>query len=168
VKPEPATNVEDKNRRDFPDILPNMCPRSMRGSAIRFLITFSIFGFLTTGDPVGARSLGELLKALGNSIAHPQTHPRRKAVDTQSPAKGASPTPSPTGTPLNTNNVRVATAVPPSKVGKGDLPYAIPVPGKPGLVTSPFAPGEGYVDVSKFPPGTEVQDPFSGKIFRTP
>ena len=150
------------------DILPNIRRRSMRRAAVRFIITFSIFGFLTTGDPVGARSLSELLKALGNSIAHPQTHPHRKAVDTQSTAKGASPTPGPTGSPLNTNNVRAATAAPPSKVGKRDSPYAIPVPDKPGLVTSPFAPGEGYVDVSKFPPGTEVQDPFSGKIFRTP
>jgi len=140
----------------------------MRRTAIRFIITLSIFGFLTTGDPVEARSLGELLKALGNSIAHPQKHPRRKAAAKQSTAKEASLTPSPSATPPNEKNVRAATAAPAAKAGKRDVPYAVPVPGKQGLVTSPFAPDEGYVDVSKFPPGTEVNDPFSGKIFRTP
>lgn len=48
------------------------------------------------------------------------------------------------------------------------MPYGIPVPGKQGFVTSPFAPEAGYVDVRKFPPGTEVKDPFSGRIFRAP
>jgi len=42
------------------------------------------------------------------------------------------------------------------------------VPGKPGWVTSPFAPDSGYVDVTGFLPGTEVEDPYTGKIFLTP
>ena len=50
----------------------------------------------------------------------------------------------------------------------GDLPYAKPVPGKPGFVTSPFAPYQGYIDVRGFPPGTEVKDPYSGKTFLVP
>ena len=62
----------------------------------------------------------------------------------------------------------MALAAPEAKDGKRDVPYAVPVPGKKGLVTSPFAPREGYIDVSKFPPGAEVKDPFSGRIFRTP
>ena len=49
-----------------------------------------------------------------------------------------------------------------------DLPYGTPVPGKPGFVTSPFSPTEGYVDVRGFPPGSEVKDPYSGKIFLVP
>jgi hypothetical protein len=49
-----------------------------------------------------------------------------------------------------------------------DLPYGTPVAGKPGLVTSPFAPGKGYVDVTGFPPRTAVEDPYTGKIFQTP
>ena len=42
------------------------------------------------------------------------------------------------------------------------------VPGKNGFVTSPFAPGAGAIDVRGFPPGTEIKDPHSGKIFLVP
>ena len=57
--------------------------------------------------------------------------------------------------------------VPSSKVAKGDFPYGIPVPGKPHLVESPFSPGK-YIDVEGFAPGTEVKDPYTGKIFLVP
>ena len=50
---------------------------------------------------------------------------------------------------------------------KGDFPYGIPVPGKKNLVESPFSPGK-YVDVEGFAPGTEVKDPYTGKIFLAP
>jgi len=55
----------------------------------------------------------------------------------------------------------------PTKVAKGDFPYGIPVPGKKNLVESPFSPGK-YVDVEGFAPGTEVKDPYTGKIFLVP
>ncbi len=51
---------------------------------------------------------------------------------------------------------------------KHDYPYAQPVAGKPGFVTSPYAPYSGYVDVRGFPPGTEVKDPYTQKVFLVP
>jgi hypothetical protein len=59
------------------------------------------------------------------------------------------------------------TAAAPTKVAKGDYPYGIPVPGKPHLVESPYSPGK-YIDVEGFPPGTEVKDPYTDKIFLVP
>jgi hypothetical protein len=50
----------------------------------------------------------------------------------------------------------------------GDIPYAKPVPGKPGFVFSPYDQYKGYIDVRGFPPGTEVKDPYSGKSFLVP
>ena len=49
-----------------------------------------------------------------------------------------------------------------------DLPYAKPVPGKPGYVFSPFDKNGGYVDVTGYSPGQKVKDPYSGRIFLVP
>ena len=48
------------------------------------------------------------------------------------------------------------------------LPYAKPVPGKPGYVFSPYDPNGGYVDVKGYSPGQKVKDPYSGKVFLVP
>jgi len=68
----------------------------------------------------------------------------------------------------NGHNVRAAKAAVAAKKGNRGLLYGTPVPGKQGLVTSPFSPDSGYIDVRSFPPGTEVKDPYTGKIFLTP
>jgi hypothetical protein len=57
---------------------------------------------------------------------------------------------------------------PPAPPRVGNYDYGKPVPGKPGFVTSPYAPASGYVDVRGFPPGTEVMDPYTQKIFLVP
>ena len=66
----------------------------------------------------------------------------------------ANPTPAPTP--------------PPVSLPTPEISYGIPVPGKPGFVTSPHAPSAGFVDVRGFPPGTEVKDPYTGRIFLVP
>lgn len=48
-----------------------------------------------------------------------------------------------------------------------DYPTATSVEGKPGFVKSPFG-GSGIVDVRGYPPGTEVKDPYTGKVFLVP
>ena len=73
----------------------------------------------------------------------------------------------PTGTPQAAAAASPPPPAAPTKVAKGDYPYGIPVPGKPHLVESPYSPGK-YVDVEGFPPGTEVKDPYTDKIFLVP
>lgn len=69
-------------------------------------------------------------------------------------------TPSPAQTPAPTP--------PPASLPTPEISYGIPVPGKPGFVTSPHAPNAGFIDVRGFPPGTEVKDPYTGRIFLVP
>ena len=65
-------------------------------------------------------------------------------------------------------NTKPQQPVPEQPVQKGEIPYAKPVPGKPGFVFSPYDQYKGYIDVRGFPPGTEVKDPYSGKSFLVP
>jgi len=73
----------------------------------------------------------------------------------------------PSGAPAPETAASPPPTAAPTKVAKGDYPYGIPVPGKPHLVESPYSPGK-YVDVEGFPPGTEVKDPYTDKIFLVP
>jgi len=73
----------------------------------------------------------------------------------------------PTSTPPAETAATPPPPAAPTKIAKGDYPYGIPVPGKPHLVESPYSPGK-YIDVEGFPPGTEVKDPYTDKIFLVP
>jgi hypothetical protein len=89
----------------------------------------------------------ETFETTGEVGAPPETG----AVETTVAPDAAPPAPTPAPQPI-----------------KKDYPYGTPVPGKPGFVTSPHAPYSGYVDVRGFPPGTEVKDPYTGKVFLVP
>ena len=153
-------------------------------SAFKRVIIAITIAVVTVSSPAEA-GIGDFFKALGNSIAHPgqkKKPPPPKSTTKKSKTKTGEqnadypPTPAPTTTPppipptptatTTTPPVRPASA-PPTK-SKRDIPYGIPVPNKPGFVTSPFSPKSGYVDVRGFPSGTEVKDPYSGKTFLTP
>jgi hypothetical protein len=151
----------------------------------KILIGLILAALSAPTNRVLAGSIGDFFKAVGNSIAHPGQNRKPKVPPPQSKrpkAKGSEQNvadypPSPTATPPQTPTptatitqpaVRLASAPPQNRNPKRDIPYAIPVPNKPGFVTSPYSPKAGYVDVRGFPSGTEVKDPYSGKIFLTP
>ena len=151
---------------------------------VTFLSIFTLFGAIEVAK---AGPFENFFSALRKSFARP---PAQKAGSTQwrrssarqsnetppsdasdasnSSNSPASPSPTPVPAPPSRDNVRVAKATATTKNGKNDLPYGIPVPGKQGLVTSPFSPDSGYIDVRSFQPGTEVRDPYTGKSFLTP
>jgi len=128
---------------------------------------------MTATDVAKAGPFRDFFRALHSAIAHPKEKPRPHRSsqkhnetpprDVSTSHTSASPVPAPPGQ----RDVRWAKAASGTNQ-KTDLPYGTPVPGKPGLVTSPFGSDSGYVDVTGFPPGTAVEDPYTGKIFLTP
>jgi len=56
---------------------------------------------------------------------------------------------------------------PGQEINPDDVPYAIPVPGRPGYVTMPPKIG-GYIDVRGYAPGSMVMDPWTKTIIRVP
>ena len=125
-------------------------------------------------DGYGTLEIGGDLKIAGLTIGQTRQMILRRASARNSNISGASPTPveQPTNvvqevklTPTIT--VLRASAVPAEKA-KGDMPYGIPVAGRKGMVTSPYLPEGGYIDVSGFAPGSAVRDPYTRKIFLVP
>ena len=47
-------------------------------------------------------------------------------------------------------------------------PSALPVPGRPGFVTSPFKPAADMINVRGYPKGAELKDPYTGRTFLVP
>lgn len=129
---------------------------------------------ISSANVADAGPFRDFFRALRSAVAHPNEKPRPHRSshkhneippnDVSNSHTSARPVPAPQGRP----DVRWAKAASGTNQQKTDLLYGTPVPGKPGFVTSPFAADKGYVDVTGFPPGTQVEDPYTGKIFLTP
>jgi hypothetical protein len=151
----------------------NFNPRLLRARWICVPVTALLFfaGHCVAADPVG-----DFFSKVGKSISkafqpnepkkRTTKHASRRPTSPQSEVAEASPTPIQQPTVIAKEQKR-ALPVPPEKA-KGDLPYGIPVSGQKGIVTSPYLPEGGYIDVSAFAPGSAVKDPYTGKIFLVP
>jgi hypothetical protein len=140
--------------------------------------------FLLSGRWANADPVGDFFKKVGQSISkafQPQptpiptkkkTRPSRRSTSQESNAAEPQPSqleeqPKPAKEEKSPPTVLPASAVPAAKA-KGDMPYGIPVPGRKGIVISPYSPEGNYIDVSAFAPGSAVKDPYTGKIFLVP
>jgi hypothetical protein len=147
-----------------------------RTGAKRIARVMSIVLVALAALPVQADEPGpfeRMFRAIRHAVREPQHHSvHRKHKPGSEPANEEAPTSNITtdnrgvSSPPSERNTRSASRVAAKK--GSDWSYGTPVPGKPGLVMSPYSPNSGYVDVRGFAPGTPVKDPYTGKIFLTP
>ena len=155
------------------------------------LVLLAISLLFLNGSFVNAGPVGDFFKKVGHSISKP--------LQSQSPPPPQSTRPQPANTPQatrrRTSRAAPAAAATAPAVGqpshppkeeeltgsvrpisaadiakaKAGLPYGIPVPGRKGMVSSPYLPEEDkYIDVTGFASGAVVKDPYTGKFFLVP
>jgi hypothetical protein len=158
----------------------------------RLLLLVIPLSFLS-GSFVSAGPVGDFFKKVGQSVSKPlrrqpepppppqstrpqpskTPHAARRSTSRAAPAVAATrpaaaqPSHSPKEDEF-TGSMRGVSAADIEKV-KAGLPYGIPVPGRKGMVTSPYLPEEDkYIDVTDFASGSVVKDPYTGKFFLVP
>ena len=144
-----------------------------------------------SGPFVNAGPVGDFFKKVGQSISkplQPQPEPQPQSTRPQptktphatrrptsraassaaaTPRAGAEPS-QPPKEEESAGPVRRVSAADMEKI-KAELPYGVPVPGRKGMVTSPYLPEEDkYIDVTGFASGSVVRDPYTGKFFLVP
>jgi len=157
-----------------------------------FLLVVIPLLFLS-GPFVNAGPVGDFFKKVGQSISRPlqresqpqpqpqsmrpqpnkTLHATRRSSSRAAPATATTPSAvaessQPPKEEESTDTGRHVSAADLEKA-KANLPYGIPVPGRKGMVTSPYTPDEGkYVDVTGFASGSIIKDPYTGKFFLVP
>jgi hypothetical protein len=151
-----------------------------------------VIPLLFLGAPfANAGPVGDFFKKVGQSISKPlqrepqpqpestrpqpakTPHATRRSTSRGAPAAAATPPGAvqPSHSPKEEEPTGTMRGVSPADMEKvkAGLPYGIPVPGRKGMVTSPYTPDEGkYVDVTGFASGSVVKDPYTGKFFLVP
>jgi hypothetical protein len=158
------------------------------------LISLVVIPLLVLSGPyVNAGPVGNFFKKVGQSISKPlqsqpppppppqstRPQPTKTPHATRRPTSRAAPAAAATAPGVAqpshpskeeevTGTVRRVSAADMEKA-KAGLPYGIPVPGRKGMVTSPYLPEEDkYIDVTDFASGSVVKDPYTGKFFLVP
>src|SRR6266436_163877 len=175
------------------EIQPKQTRRFIELSVMKMnsLLLVVIALLVLSGPYVNAGPVGDFFKKVGQSISKPlqpqpepqpqstRPQPTKTPHATRRPTSRAAPAAAATSPAVAqpshsaqegefTGTVRHVSAADIEKA-KAGLPYGIPVPGRKGMVTSPYTPDEGkYVDVTDFASGSIVKDPYTGKFFLVP
>jgi hypothetical protein len=179
------------------EIQPKQTRRFIELSVMKMnpLLLVVILLLVFSGPYVNAGPVGDFFKKVGQSVSkplqrqpqpEPQPQPqttrpqpakpthttRRTSSRTATAAAATSPGAAQPSHPSKeeevTGTVRSVSAADMQKA-KAGLPYGIPVPGRKGMVTSPYLPEEDkYIDVTDFASGSVVKDPYTGKFFLVP
>jgi hypothetical protein len=178
------------------EIQPKQTRRFNELSAMKMnplILLMVILLLVLSGPYVNAGPVGNFFKKVGQSISKPlqrqpepqpqpqstRPQPTKTPHATRRPTSRAAPAAAATSPGVAqpsqpskeeevTGPVRKVSAADMEKA-KAGLPYGIPVPGRKGMVTSPYLPEEDkYIDVTDFASGSVVKDPYTGKFFLVP
>ena len=136
----------------------------------RALITFFCLGGLLLPPTTATAGPIDFLKRLGHSISRANRNQHLSHRNSRRASKhnkgGVEPVAVASGDNAGGRTTSNAKRTAPSAVAS--LPFGVPVPNKPGYVTSPYSTDGGLVDVNGYAAGRLVKDPYTGKVFRVP